>query len=128
MDVLRAALDADERSRIDADEGYTMVLVNIPTLEEQSDKELYSTIPVSILMMQDAIVTVCSEDTRRAAELRAGEGKGLPHADEIPLHPPDFVSHRHAVPPVSAQRGQKERQVLRLSSTNPPRTGSSSSC
>ena len=35
VDVLRAALDTDERSRIDTDEGYSMVLVNIPTVEEQ---------------------------------------------------------------------------------------------
>lgn len=62
-DVLRAALDTDERSRIDTDQGYTMVLVNIPTVEEQSDKELYSTIPVSILIVSDAIITVCSEDS-----------------------------------------------------------------
>lgn len=62
-EVLKAALDTDERSRIDADEGYTMVLVNIPTVEEQSDKELYSTIPMSILMVQDAIITVCLEDS-----------------------------------------------------------------
>lgn len=63
LDVLRAALDADERSRIDVDDGYTMILVNIPTVEEQSDKELYSTIPLSILIVEDAIITVCSEDT-----------------------------------------------------------------
>lgn len=62
-DVLRAALDADERSRIDADDGYTMVLVNIPTVEDHSEKELYSTIPLSIVMVQDAIITVCSEDS-----------------------------------------------------------------
>ena len=62
-DVLRAALDADERSRIDADEGYTMILVNIPTVEAQSDKELYSTIPASILIVKDVVITVCSEDS-----------------------------------------------------------------
>lgn len=62
-DVLRAALDTDERSRIDTDEGYTMVLVNIPTVEEASDKELYSTIPMSILIVHDTIITVCSEDS-----------------------------------------------------------------
>jgi magnesium transporter len=61
--VLRAALDADERSRIDVDEGYTMVLVNIPTVEERSDRELYSTIPLAILIAGDAILTVCSEET-----------------------------------------------------------------
>ena len=41
MDILKAALDLDERSRIDADEGYTMVLVNIPTVEERTDIDLY---------------------------------------------------------------------------------------
>ncbi|HBT65504.1 MAG TPA: magnesium transporter [Ruminococcaceae bacterium] len=63
VDVLRAALDTDERSRIDTDEGYSMVLVNIPTVEEQSDKELYSTIPFSIVLVRDTIITVCSEDS-----------------------------------------------------------------
>lgn len=73
MDVLRAALDADERSRIDADDGYTMVLVNIPTVEEQSDRELYSTIPVSIVICKDAIITVCSEDSPILRALQTGK-------------------------------------------------------
>lgn len=77
MDVLRAALDADERSRIDADEGYTMVLVNIPTVEEQSDKELYSTVPVSILIVPDAIITVCSEDSPVLGTFVRGRVKGF---------------------------------------------------
>ena len=62
-DVLKAAMDADERSRIDIDESYTMVLVNIPTVEEHSDQELYSTIPMSIVMTGDTIITVCSQDS-----------------------------------------------------------------
>jgi len=62
-EVLRAALDQDERSRIETDEGYTMILVNIPTVEEQSERELYSTIPLSILLTPEALITVCSEET-----------------------------------------------------------------
>lgn len=62
-DILRAALDTDERSRIDADEAYTMILVNIPTVEELSDKELYSTIPLSVINTEDYIITVCSEES-----------------------------------------------------------------
>jgi len=62
-DALRAALDTDERSRIDTGDNYTMILVNIPTVEEQSEKELYSTIPLSILIAQKVIITVCSEDS-----------------------------------------------------------------
>ena len=63
IDILRASLDKDERSRIDVDTGYTLVLVNIPTIEEKSKMELYSTLPLSILMVHDAIITVCSEDS-----------------------------------------------------------------
>lgn len=62
-DILRAALDTDERSRIDTDETYTMILVNIPTVEELSDKELYSTIPLSVIKTEDVIITVCSEES-----------------------------------------------------------------
>jgi magnesium transporter len=62
-DVLKAALDTDERSRIEADENYSMVLVNIPTVEVQSERELYSTIPLSILNVSSAMITVCSENS-----------------------------------------------------------------
>jgi magnesium transporter len=63
MDILRAALDRDERSRMDADPEYTMILVNIPTIEEKSQMELYSTLPFSILLVQDVIITICSEES-----------------------------------------------------------------
>lgn len=62
-DTIRAALDPDERSRIESDESYTMILVNIPTVEEQNDRELYNTIPLSILVTKEAVITVCSEDS-----------------------------------------------------------------
>ncbi len=63
MDTLLAALDTDERSRIEMDENYTMILVNIPTSEEQSKRVLYNTIPLAILMAQDVLITVCSKET-----------------------------------------------------------------
>jgi magnesium transporter len=76
-DILKAALDVDERSRIDTDQGCTMVLVNIPTLEEQSDKELYSTIPLSIVIVHDAIITVCSEDSPVIRTFMQGKVRGF---------------------------------------------------
>lgn len=62
-DTLKAALDTYERSRIETDENYTMILVNIPTIEEHNEKELYTTIPLSIIVTKEAVITVCSEDT-----------------------------------------------------------------
>jgi magnesium transporter len=62
-DALRAALDVDERSRIETDDNYTMVLVNIPTIETDSENELYTTIPLSVLLTSSSVITVCSEAT-----------------------------------------------------------------
>ena len=62
-DALRAALDIDERSRIETEDNYTMILVNIPTVEEHTDRELYSTIPLSIIKIKENVITVCSEPT-----------------------------------------------------------------
>ncbi len=61
-DILKAALDVDERSRIDVDDNYTMILVNIPTIERDDDKELYNTIPLAIIVASGVVITVCSED------------------------------------------------------------------
>lgn len=63
MEACRAALDLDERSRIEVDDNYRMLLVNIPTREETSERELYTTIPLAIILTAEHVVTVCSKDT-----------------------------------------------------------------
>ncbi|MEA4895847.1 MAG: magnesium transporter CorA family protein [Oscillospiraceae bacterium] len=73
MDTLKAAMDAYERSRIETDDNYTMVLVNIPTIEEHNEKELYNTIPLSIIVTGDVVITVCSEDTPVLHQFAAGK-------------------------------------------------------
>ncbi len=60
-DALRAALDPEERSRIETDENYTMILVNIPTIVTSNQKELYDTIPLAVILSEDKIITVCSQ-------------------------------------------------------------------
>src|SRR5574344_1171727 len=77
VDILKAAMDIDERSRIDTDDGYTMILVNVPTVEEQSDRELYSTIPMSIIRLKDTMITVCSEDSPVLRAFINGKVKGF---------------------------------------------------
>ena len=61
-DVL-AALDEEESSRIELQDGYTLILVDIPTTETRHDKEAYTTIPLGIILTSDEIVTICTEDT-----------------------------------------------------------------
>ncbi len=60
---LRAALDEEESSRVQIEDGYTLILVDIPLEEIRNEQRAYTTIPLGILLVQDAILTVCGEDT-----------------------------------------------------------------
>lgn len=63
VDHLRAPLDEEERSRIEVEDNYTLILVDIPVIEERNDKEWYGTIPLAIIVTKERIFTVCLEDT-----------------------------------------------------------------
>lgn len=62
-DDLRASLDEEERSRIEIEDEYSLILVDIPTIEERNDKDWYGTIPLAIIICDKVIITVCLEDT-----------------------------------------------------------------
>lgn len=64
VDDLRAPLDEEERSRIEVEDEYTLILVDIPIIEERNDKDWYGTIPLAIIVTESAILTVCLEDTQ----------------------------------------------------------------
>ena len=63
IEDIQAALDEEESSRIELQDGYTLILVDIPSIETRHDKESYTTIPLGIILTDDEIVTVCTEDT-----------------------------------------------------------------
>lgn len=63
IDHLRAPLDEEERSRIEIEDNYTLILVDIPTLEVRNDKDRYVTIPLGIVVAEHVIITVCLEET-----------------------------------------------------------------
>ena len=60
---VRAALDEEESSRVQIEDGYTMILVDIPFEEIRNEQRAYTTIPLGILLVRSAIITVCSDDT-----------------------------------------------------------------
>lgn len=63
IDDVQAALDQEESSRIELQDGYTLILVDIPTTEIRHEKKTYTTIPLGIILCDEVIVTVCTEDT-----------------------------------------------------------------
>ena len=62
-DDLRAPLDEEEASRITKEDDYTLVLVDIPNIEEKNGKNRFSTIPLGVIIAKGAIITVCLEST-----------------------------------------------------------------
>ena len=60
---VRAALDEEESSRIELEDGYTLILVDIPAMEIRHESKNYTTIPLGILLTQECIITVCTEET-----------------------------------------------------------------
>lgn len=62
-DHLKAPLDEEERSRIEAEDEYTLILVDIPSIEERNGKDWFVTIPMAIITTKDMLITVCLEKT-----------------------------------------------------------------
>ena len=62
-DDLFAATDPEESARISLEDGYTVIIVDIPYQLPGSGEGIYSTIPMGILLTQELVVTVCSVET-----------------------------------------------------------------
>ena len=60
---LRAALDAEESARISLEDGYTLILADIPSKVPDAADGIYTTLPLGIVLTQTLLVTVCSVDT-----------------------------------------------------------------
>ena len=58
---LRAPLDVEETSRIAVEDDYTLIIVDVPTYEERNNKSYYVTIPLGIIVTDNAVITTCIE-------------------------------------------------------------------
>ena len=77
IDHLRAPLDEEERSRIEIEDDYTLILVDIPSVEERNGKDCYITIPMAIIVAKDVIITICLEETSILKSFMDGRVKGF---------------------------------------------------
>lgn len=58
-DMIKAALDEEERARTEADEGCTMFVLDCPIIEEGDVGDTYTTLPLAIIYNRRCVVTVC---------------------------------------------------------------------
>ena len=76
-DDLFAATDPEESARISLEDGYTVIIVDIPYQLPGADEGSYSTIPMGILLTQELVVTVCSVETPVIGDFTSCRVKGF---------------------------------------------------
>ena len=64
-DHLRAPMDEEERSRIEVEDDYILILVDIPSIEERAGKDRYITIPLGIYLQYLRVIDKKSEAIER---------------------------------------------------------------
>ena len=68
---LRAALDEEETSRIDTEDGQTLIIIDVPAVEKDDAVE-YSTLPLGIIVTQKHIITVCLKESSILRDFQDG--------------------------------------------------------
>ena len=72
---LRAALDEEETSRIDTEDGQTLIIIDLPSVEKD-DAVVYSTLPLGIIVTEKHIITVCLKESSILKDMQDGLVRG----------------------------------------------------
>ncbi|MFO0567635.1 MAG: CorA family divalent cation transporter [Polyangiaceae bacterium] len=59
LDLLKAALDEEERPRVSVENGATLILVDLPAQAREGGLDLFTTIPLGIVLNGSCVATVC---------------------------------------------------------------------
>ncbi|MDR1570077.1 MAG: magnesium transporter CorA family protein [Oscillospiraceae bacterium] len=59
---MQAALDEEESARIDHEDGCTLLVVDTPIVEAESQAYVYSTLPIGILLTSEILITICTRE------------------------------------------------------------------
>ena len=76
MEHLKAALDEEEKSRLEIDEDILLIIMDVP-IHNDKDKCSFTTIPLGIVVMPDNIVTISTEKFPLIDEFIKGKLKGF---------------------------------------------------
>ncbi len=79
-EFIRAALDPEESSRVETEDDQLLMIVDIPMVEKSSVEDggqMFSTLPMGIVVAQNAVITVCLEDSIILRSIAEGAVKGV---------------------------------------------------
>ena len=73
LDFLKAALDEEERPRIDTEDGVVLVVIDIPAVLESEGIRTLTTLPLGIIVTDKNIVTVCKYESHLLDDFVSGK-------------------------------------------------------
>lgn len=76
-DDLLAAMDPEEKTRVEMEGADLMILVDVPASGETPGEKARNTIPLSIFLTKTHVVTVCAEDLPFLADFHEGRVRGF---------------------------------------------------
>ena len=83
IEFLKAALDPEESSHIDSENGNELIIVDIPVIKKTDKDIVYSTIPLGIIITKDHIVTVSLSKNMVIEEVAKGFVKNISTRSKI---------------------------------------------
>ena len=75
-DFFRAAMDEEESSHIDSEDGNTLVIVDMPVVERSGKTFAYNTMPLGIILTEKNVITVSIRENPILDEFAQGMVKG----------------------------------------------------
>lgn len=82
-DMIKAALDEEERARTEFDEGCSMFVVDCPIIEDGDNGDTYTTLPLAIIYNKNCLITVCLKGNPVLKDFITGREKINSHS---PVH------------------------------------------
>lgn len=76
-DDILAANDPEEKTRVQHEDGYSLILIDVPVREVRNEIETYNTIPLGIIILPKNIVTICAEDAEVLSHFHEGRVRGF---------------------------------------------------
>jgi len=76
-ELITYSLDLDEMARVERDEGYTLILLRIPYLQDENQDIPYITIPMGIVIKDNFIATICRHPNDISRILTNGKYRGF---------------------------------------------------
>jgi magnesium transporter len=76
-DFFRAAMDEEESSHIDSEDGNTLIIIDIPVVEKPDETIAYTTTPLGIIIAEKTVITVSMKESPILEELAEGVVKDV---------------------------------------------------